>query len=54
VLADFGMARSHTQSMSIRKTAGGAFGTLHWMAPEMISDGHVSQAIDVYAFGIIV
>jgi hypothetical protein len=54
VLADFGMARSHTQSMSIRKTASGPFGTLNWMAPEMISDGQVSQAIDVYAFGIIV
>jgi hypothetical protein len=54
VLADFGMARSHTQSMSIRKTASGACGTLNWMAPEMISDGQVSQAIDVYAFGIIV
>jgi hypothetical protein len=54
VLADFGMARSHTQSMSMRKTASGPFGTLNWMAPEMISDGQVSQAIDVYAFGIIV
>jgi serine/threonine protein kinase len=54
VLADFSMARSHTQSMSIRKTANGPFGRLNWMAPEMISDGEVSQAIDVYAFGIIV
>jgi TPR repeat protein len=54
VLADFGMARSHTQSTSVRKTASGPFGTLNWMAPEMISDGAVSQAIDVYAFGIIV
>jgi hypothetical protein len=54
VLADFGMARSHTQSKSIHKTASGPFGTLNWMAPEMISDGQVSQAIDVYAFGIIV
>jgi hypothetical protein len=54
VLADFGLARSHTQSMSIRKTASGPFGTLNWMAPEMIAETAVSQAIDVYAFGIIV
>jgi serine/threonine protein kinase len=53
-LADFGMARAHTQSMSVRKTASGPFGTLNWMAPEMIAETAVSQAIDVYAFGIIV
>jgi serine/threonine protein kinase len=52
VLADFGMARLHTASMTAKKT-GGAFGTMHWMAPEMITDSEVSPGIDVYAFGII-
>jgi serine/threonine protein kinase len=52
VLMDFGMARFQSTSRTVKKTKG-AYGTLNWMAPEMISDGEVSQAIDVYAFGIV-
>jgi serine/threonine protein kinase len=49
---DFGMARFLSDSRTVKKTRG-AFGTLNWMAPEMIAEAQVSPAIDVYAFGII-
>ncbi|RQM22442.1 hypothetical protein B5M09_012098, partial [Aphanomyces astaci] len=47
-LTDFGVSRESTsETMTI------GIGTYRWMAPEILSDSHYTQAADIYSFGVI-
>jgi serine/threonine protein kinase len=59
VVTDFGLARSadrafHTiSSLSSEADAGRLVGTLAYMAPEQLDGGQISDATDIYAFGLV-
>ena len=59
-LADFGMARvtRDTQGVAIAASsmggAGGARGTMGWMAPEVMNGEKATEAADMYAYGIVI
>ncbi|OQS00844.1 protein kinase [Achlya hypogyna] len=47
-LTDFGISREVTsETMTI------GIGTYRWMAPEILTDNHYSEAADIYSFGVI-
>ncbi|OQR85860.1 protein kinase [Achlya hypogyna] len=47
-LTDFGVSREITsETMTI------GIGTYRWMAPEILTDNHYSEAADIYSFGVI-
>ena len=50
-LLDFGIARTH--AFTHLTATGQVVGTLPYMAPEVISDGTLSAAVDVYSLGVI-
>ncbi|CAK4694997.1 unnamed protein product [Aphanomyces euteiches] len=47
-LTDFGIAREMNDATM---TAG--IGTYRWMAPEVLQDGHYTEAADIFSFGVI-
>ncbi|KAF0691524.1 Aste57867_17275 [Aphanomyces stellatus] len=47
-LADFGVSREGTEyTMTV------GVGTCRWMAPEILSDSHYTNAVDMYSFGVV-
>ncbi|KDO22821.1 TKL protein kinase [Saprolegnia parasitica CBS 223.65] len=47
-LTDFGVSRAATsETMTI------GIGTYRWMAPEILTENHYSEAADIYSFGVI-
>ncbi|RAL53293.1 hypothetical protein DM860_006965 [Cuscuta australis] len=50
-IADFGLARSFEKDESHISTA--IAGTLGYMAPEYLSNGRLTETIDVYSFGVL-
>jgi hypothetical protein len=50
-IADFGVARGATSSFTIH--SGDILGTLAYVAPEAVSGGAVTVAVDYYALGVI-
>jgi len=49
-LADFGLARDLSRQSRI---ATRTYGTITHMAPELLMEGHLSKAADVYSFGVL-
>ena len=52
-IGDFGLARSLPESRLGTRTSGVAKGTFGYMAPEYITSGKVTAAIDVVSFGVV-
>jgi serine/threonine protein kinase len=50
-VADFGISRALSDTRLTQ--TGQTIGTVSYMAPELLSDGQVSPAIDVYAVGVV-
>ncbi len=50
-LLDFGIAR--VQSFTQLTETGQVFGTIAYMPPEVLSNGEISPAVDIYSLGII-
>ncbi len=50
-LADFGLSRLMDNDQSHISTQ--TFGTIPYMPPELLADGRMTRAVDVYSFGII-
>jgi serine/threonine protein kinase len=50
-VADFGIARSLTDSVSMLTMARGASGTLVYMSPQQLDGEHVSELDDIYSLG---
>jgi len=48
-ICDFGLAR--LRNLNTAMTAN--VGTLHWMAPEVVSGAHYTESADIYSLGII-
>jgi len=51
-LTDFGIAKRSDSVASLTAT-GGVVGTVHYMAPEQVTGGHVDARTDVYALGCV-
>ncbi len=50
-LADFGLSRildAHATHISTQ-----SFGTVPYMPPELLSQGRMTKAVDVYSFGML-
>ncbi|KAH9186324.1 hypothetical protein AeNC1_011697, partial [Aphanomyces euteiches] len=47
-VTDFGIAREMDDT-----TMTSGIGTYRWMAPEVLQDGHYTQAADIFSFGVI-
>jgi len=52
-LADFGLARAKTPGDEVAEKSTFQPGTVHWMAPELMSKGIKSEKTDVYAIGVV-
>lgn len=52
-IIDFGIARVKNSVISQSTARDRAVGTIAYMSPEQLSAGHLSQASDVYCFGVI-
>jgi len=50
---DFGIAHIQREGMARLTVDGQMLGTPHYLAPEYITDGHVTPALDVYQMGLI-
>ncbi|KAL4332577.1 hypothetical protein GQ457_07G017150 [Hibiscus cannabinus] len=50
-IADFGLARSFDEDQSHISTA--VAGTLGYMAPEYLANGHLTDKADIYSFGVL-
>jgi serine/threonine protein kinase len=50
-VADFGIARSLTDSVSMLTMARGTSGTLVYMSPQQLNGEHVSESDDIYSLG---
>jgi serine/threonine protein kinase len=53
-VADFGIARSLTDSVSLLTMARGTSGTLVYMSPQQLEGEHVSELDDIYSLGATV
>ncbi|KAI6097179.1 kinase-like domain-containing protein [Pisolithus thermaeus] len=53
LLTDFGLSTLNISTFSMSVDPERGF-SLHWMAPELLDDGHASMASDVWAFGMTV
>ncbi len=56
VVTDFGLARlqgNESQSAGVLTTDGQLVGTPDYMAPEQLSGGNVTPAVDIYALGVV-
>eukprot|EP00877_Chromochloris_zofingiensis_P005332 jgi/Chrzof1/147/Cz01g05040.t1 len=49
-VGDFGLARDVSPQAKLKDNN---YGTVTHMPPEVLLDGHISQAMDVYAFGVL-
>ena len=52
-LVDFGIARALASSAAHLTQTGTVAGTLHYMAPEQLSDEPIGPAADLYALGVV-
>jgi hypothetical protein len=52
-LADFGLARAKTPGDEVADKSTFQPGTVHWMAPELMTKGIKSEKTDVYAIGVV-
>lgn len=52
-LVDFGIARAVASSAAHLTQTGTVAGTLHYMAPEQLSDEPIGPAADLYALGVV-
>jgi serine/threonine protein kinase len=53
-VADFGISRLQ-ETTDVSKTKNGSTGTLHYMAPELLTnESHYTEKVDVYAFSMVI
>lgn len=52
-LADFGLARAKTPEDEVAEKSTFQPGTVHWMAPELMTQGIKTEKTDVYAMGVV-
>jgi len=53
VVTDFGLARANTADAGITLASTEVLGTPAYLAPEQVSGGEITPAVDLYAFGIV-
>ncbi len=50
-LADFGLSR--VLDLNVTHLSTQSFGTVPYMPPELLSQGRMTKAVDVYSFGML-
>ena len=52
-VADFGLARAITSATTATATGGVLMGTVSYISPEQVTEGHADARSDVYALGVV-
>jgi len=53
VVTDFGLARANTADSGLTLASNEVLGTPAYLAPEQVTGGEITPAVDLYAFGIV-